>query len=116
MQPENRDRLLRRGRSILAEGRETVRNWLLQHNGWSWVEPQAGGMAFLGYDFAMPSEDFSARLREEESVFVCAGSWFGLEGHIRIGIGVTPDHLREGLRRIDRFLARHQPSLRPPAG
>lgn len=113
MQPARREQLLQRGRGILAEGRETVRNWLARHNGWTWVEPRAGGMAFLGYDFTMPSEEFSVRLREEESVFVAAGAWFGIEGHIRIGIGVTPDHLTEGLRRIDRFLARRQPALRP---
>jgi aspartate/methionine/tyrosine aminotransferase len=111
MQPDTRDRLLRRGRHILAEGREKVRAWLAHHNGWSWTEPRAGGMAFLAYDFAMPSEALSVRLRTEESVFVCAGAWFGIEQHIRIGIGVTPDHLARGLQRIDGFLDRHRLSL-----
>lgn len=111
MQPPTRDRLLQRGRRILAGGRELVREWLARHNGWSWVEPRAGGMAFLAYDFTMPSEELSVRLRTEEGVFVCAGAWFGIEGHIRIGIGVVPDHLREGLRRIDRFLDRSRRSL-----
>jgi aspartate/methionine/tyrosine aminotransferase len=111
MQPAKRDGLLQRGRQILAAGRETVREWLAQHNGWSWVEPRAGGMTLLAYDFGMPSEELSARLRTEESVFVCAGAWFGIEGHIRIGIGVAPDHLKEGLRRLDRFVDRHRLSL-----
>ena len=72
------------------------------------VEPQAGGMAFLRYPHSTPSEEFVRRLREEESVFVCAGTWFGLEGYLRIGIGVEEDHLAEGLRRLDRFLDRHR--------
>jgi aspartate/methionine/tyrosine aminotransferase len=110
MQPATRDRLLQRGRQILAAGRETVRDWLTRRNGWSWVEPRAGGMAFLAYDFTMPSEELSVRLRTEESVFVAAGAWFGIEGHIRIGIGVAPEHLKEGLVRIDRFLDRHRPA------
>ena len=63
-------------------------------------------MAFLRYDFDMPSEELSNALREEESVFVVAGSWFGIEDHIRIGIGVKAEHLVEGLARLDRFLAR----------
>ena len=63
-------------------------------------------MAFLRYDFSMPSEQFSEELRREESVFVVAGSWFGVESHIRVGIGVPTDQLSEGLARIDHFLAR----------
>ena len=42
MQPENRDRLLRRGRSILAEGREMVRNWLTAAQ-WLELGGAAGG-------------------------------------------------------------------------
>ena len=110
MQPERREQLLRRGRQMLANGRTLLRQWLARHNGWTWVEPEAGGMAFLSYDLALPSEEFSIRLREEESVFVAAGAWFGLEGHIRVGIGVSPKTLTEGLSRIDRFLARRQSS------
>ena len=74
----------------------------------SWRRPQAGGMAFLRYPLDMPSEVFSQKLREEESVFVVAGSWFGIENHIRIGIGVPTEVLRDGLARMDRFLARHK--------
>lgn len=105
--PETRERLLARGRSILLRGRARVRDWAGGRDGWSLVEPQAGGMAFLRYAHAIPSEEFVRRLREEESVFVCAGTWFGLEGYIRVGIGVEEAHLAEGLRRLDRFLDRH---------
>lgn len=105
MQPATRERLLARGRFILAEGRRTVRDWVATRNGWSWVEPQAGGMAFLGYGFDMPSEALVHALRESESVFVCAGAWFGLENHMRIGIGVEHRQLAEGLARLDRFVA-----------
>jgi hypothetical protein len=37
-------------------------------------------------------------------VFVCAGSWFGIDRHIRVGIGIEHDHLEEGLAAIDRFV------------
>lgn len=102
-----RGRLLSRGRTILANGRARVASWLTTHNGWDWVKPQASGMAFIRYDLDMGSEDFSHRLREEEGVFVCAGAWFGIENHIRLGFGVEPHHLEDGLSGIDRFIQRH---------
>ena len=106
MEPQNRERILARGRALLRENADIVERWVAKQNRWSWQRPAAGGMAFLRYDFDMPSEMLSNELREQESVFVVAGSWFGIENHIRIGIGVKAEHLVEGLARLDRFLAR----------
>ncbi|MGO4524286.1 aminotransferase class I/II-fold pyridoxal phosphate-dependent enzyme [Microvirga sp. 2MCAF35] len=107
MEPKNRERILARGRALLRENADIVEHWVEKRNRWSWQRPAAGGMAFLRYDFDMTSEELSNRLREEESVFVVAGSWFGIENHIRIGIGVKTEHLVEGLARLDTFLSRH---------
>jgi aspartate/methionine/tyrosine aminotransferase len=107
MKSDTRERILARGRALLRENADIVGRWVEQRNRWSWQRPDAGGMAFLRYDFDMPSEKLSEALREEESTFVVAGSWFGIENHIRIGIGVETGHLVEGLARLDRFLARH---------
>jgi len=104
--PAVRDRVLDRGRAILRRGRDTIAAWTALRNAWSLVRPDSGGMAFLAYDAPIASEALVKRLREEESVFVCAGSWFGLEGHIRVGIGVEHDHLTMGLAAIDRVMAR----------
>lgn len=106
MEPENRERILARGRALLRENADIVQRWIEKRNRWTWQRPAAGGMAFLQYDFDMPSEALSNAFREEESVFVVAGSWFGIENHIRIGIGVKAEHLVEGLARLDGFLAR----------
>ena len=91
---------------MLRENADIVQRWIEKQNRWSWQRPAAGGMAFLHYDFDMSSEDLSNAFREEESVFVVAGSWFGIENHIRVGIGVKTEHLVEGLARLDSFLAR----------
>jgi aspartate/methionine/tyrosine aminotransferase len=107
MEPKNRERILARGRALLSENADIVERWVEKRNRWSWQRPAAGGMAFLHYDFDMSSEDLSNQLREEESVFVVAGSWFGIENHVRIGIGVKTEHLVEGLARLDAFLSRH---------
>ena len=106
MAPENRERILARGRALLRENADIVQSWIEKRNRWSWQRPAAGGMAFLHYDFDMSSEDLSNAFREEESVFVVAGSWFGIENHIRVGIGVKTEDLVEGLARLDSFLAR----------
>ena len=39
-------------------------------------------------------------------VFVVAGAWFGMEGHLRIGIGGERETLEEGLHRLDAVLDR----------
>jgi aspartate/methionine/tyrosine aminotransferase len=100
-----RSRLLSRGRHILKAGRRRVSEWLGAHNGWSWVVPQASGMAFLRYDMDIASETFVDGLRRAKSVLVCAGSWFGIEGYIRVGFGVDPHHLESGLVGIDEYLS-----------
>ncbi|MBQ0823879.1 aminotransferase class I/II-fold pyridoxal phosphate-dependent enzyme [Microvirga sp. HBU67558] len=107
MEPGNRERILARGRTLLRANADIVEGWVEKRNRWSWQRPAAGGMAFLHYDFDMPSEELSNRLREEESVFVVAGAWFGIERHIRLGIGVKTEDLVEGLARLDAFLVRH---------
>jgi aspartate/methionine/tyrosine aminotransferase len=63
-------------------------------------------MAFVRYDYDIPSEELSRHLREEESVFVAAGSWFGLHGYIRIATGVETPVLAEGLTRMTNFTRR----------
>lgn len=100
-----RSKLLSRGRAILAAGRDRVGQWVAAHDGWDWVEPQASGMAFIRYSLPVSSEKLVEDLRRDQGVFVCAGSWFGLEGHIRLGFGVEPHHLEEGLAGIDRYIA-----------
>jgi aspartate/methionine/tyrosine aminotransferase len=105
MESQNRERILARGRALLRENADIVERWVNKQNRWSWQRPAAGGMAFLHYDFDMPSDMLSNEFREEQSVFVVAGSWFGIENHIRIGIGVKTEHLVEGLARLDRFLS-----------
>jgi hypothetical protein len=106
MEARNRERILARGRALLRENANLVGRWLEGRGRWSWERPAAGGMAFLRYDFDMPSEKLSEELRREEGVFVVAGSWFGIENHVRVGIGVKQEHLVEGLKRLDRFLSR----------
>jgi aspartate/methionine/tyrosine aminotransferase len=104
--PDRREAMLARGRRLIAGNLEVIEAWVARWNGrLSWRRPQAGGMAFVGYDFPIGSAELSRRLREEESVFVVAGEWFGLDGRLRIGTGGERERLAEGLRRVDKVLA-----------
>jgi aspartate/methionine/tyrosine aminotransferase len=105
LRPAVRERVLAESRAILQRGRQTVTDWVAARNDWTMTRPDSGGMVFLGYAAPLPSTELVTRLREAESTFVCAGEWFGLEGHIRIGIGVEHDHLVQGLAAIDRTMA-----------
>ena len=106
LQPEKRDRILARNREVLAGNLDQMRRWIESRPDlFSWVPPQAGAMAFLHYTLPDSSENLCRKLREKKSVFVVAGSWFGMENHLRFGIGGEAEVLREALALIDDFLA-----------
>lgn len=105
LEPARRKQLLDRSRVILERNRQIIDEWVKSHgNRLSWQPPEAGGVAFIRYDFPIGSEALSKLLREKESTFIVAGAWFGLEGHVRIGIGGDSHELQEGLKRIDKVL------------
>jgi aspartate/methionine/tyrosine aminotransferase len=104
--PTRRQEILARSRSILGHNLAIIDAWIDRWQGrLRYVRPDAGGMVFVAYDFPVNSTELSRRIREEESTFVVAGDWFGLDGHLRIGTGGHAGELEEGLRRIDRVLS-----------
>jgi len=77
-------------------------------------EPEGAFYAFpsvrevLGGDL-QTSEDFAQRLIEEEQTVVTDGTGFGAAGFVRISYATSMDQLEEGIKRIKRFTARHNP-------
>ena len=53
----------------------------------------------MRYALDDPSLELANRLAEKYGVMLAPGSAFGIEHHLRIGIGQTPDIFAEGLRR-----------------
>lgn len=106
LQPQRRAKILARNREVLAGNLGQMRQWIEGRSDlFSWVPPQAGAMAFLRYSLPDSSQDLCRKLRERKSVFVVAGSWFGMENHLRFGIGGEAEALHEALALIDDFLA-----------
>lgn len=65
--------------------------------------------AFLGIsETGLTSEEFCIRLLQEERVALSPGSAFGSagEGYVRMSYATSEDRLREGARRIGRFVGR----------
>ena len=59
-------------------------------------------------DFGMSSEDFAARLLQEEKVAIVPGTAFGDsgEGYLRISYADSNENLREALGRLSKFVKR----------
>lgn len=105
LQPERRARILARSRDWLRANRSLLADWLAANPRFRCALPQAGGMAFLGYDLPIDSGQFSQALRTDCDLLVVPGDCYGLERHLRIGIGAPPEVLEAGLRRISGFVA-----------
>lgn len=115
--PERRARIAERNRRLLQRNIGHLADWIAGRPGiFDWVPPQAGAMAFLRYRLPMASEALTHRLRETTGVFVVAGSWFGMEGHLRLGIGGEPGQFEQALARIDGFLRSEFGIVTPQAG
>jgi LL-diaminopimelate aminotransferase len=63
------------------------------------------------------SAEFTARALEDEGVALLPGSAFGAagEGYFRIALTVSPDRLREAVRRLGRTLRACRDGLAPVA-
>lgn len=70
----------------------------------SWTPPKAGLLAMLKYDLSIPSAELADKLASEARVMLAPGSTFGIENHLRIGVGQRQDIFAEGLRRTERLL------------
>jgi len=104
--PARREAILARSRDWLRANRDRLAAWLATRGDFACALPSAGGMAFLSYDVPIGSDEFSRRMREEESTLLVPGSCYGLEGHVRVGIGARPEVLTAGLERMGRLADR----------
>lgn len=98
---ENRERCYARTRAILARNLPIAREWVERFDGRvTWREPQAGAIALVKYDAALPSFALAERVRTRQNTLVVPGAHVGLEGYLRIWLGGREAFLREGLERI----------------
>jgi hypothetical protein len=98
---DNRERLYARTRSLLTGNLPVFTRWLDTFGGFlSFRPPEAGAIAFVKCEAAVPTLEIAERIRREQSTLIVPGSHLGMEGYVRIWLGAKPEYLREGLRRI----------------
>ena len=102
--PTRRGRLIARARATLRKNQTIVRTWVSAQHGVRQIPPEAGGVTLVRYPGARPSAELAETLRVTHGVLVVPGVHFGLEHHLRIGIGGDAGLLREGLARLGRVL------------
>ena len=100
LEPRRRDQLIARTRGILRENQAIVAEWVARRPAVRQIPPEAGGVTLIRYSGARPSAELADRLRADHGVLVVPGSHFGLDHHLRIGIGGEPGPLRDGLARL----------------
>lgn len=102
---DEREHILPRNDQIITENLATANDFFERNADLvSWTPPRAGLLAMLRYNLDIPSKELSDRLASEVRVMLAPGSSFGIEHHLRIGIGQRQDIFAEGLRRTERFM------------
>jgi aspartate/methionine/tyrosine aminotransferase len=101
LMPQLRDR----ARAIARRGMDVVGEWIDSREDVTWVPPYAGIICFPRFEGVGDSVSLARRALEEHGVMTSPGEFFGLPGHLRIGVG-HPDleHVREGLRLLGETL------------
>jgi aspartate/methionine/tyrosine aminotransferase len=101
LQPEKRRMLLDRQRSLSHAGHTLLERWVREQEGRFFVSPAvATSIAFVGYNFDVPSPELADHIRTKASVLVAPGAYLGTEHHLRITVGYEPAKVTTALERI----------------
>jgi aspartate/methionine/tyrosine aminotransferase len=101
LQPAKREVLLDRQRRLSREGHAVLEQWVRAQEGrFSVSKAVATSIAFVGYNFDMPSAELADHIRRKTSVLVAPGGYLGTENHLRITVGYEPEKVRTALERI----------------
>jgi hypothetical protein len=101
LQPTKRKMLLDRQRRLSREGHAVLENWVQAQEGRFRVsEAVATSIAFVGYNFDVPSAELADHIRKKASVLVAPGGYLGTENHLRITVGYEPEKVSTALERI----------------
>jgi aspartate/methionine/tyrosine aminotransferase len=101
LQPAKRKMLLDRQRMLSREGHAVLEQWVRAQDGRFFVSKAvATSIAFVGYNFDMPSAELADHIRKKASVLVAPGEYLGTENHLRITVGYEPEKVMTALERI----------------
>jgi aspartate/methionine/tyrosine aminotransferase len=102
MEPERREQVLERTRTIIRRNLPRLEAWIHSHDDiFSYIPPLAGAITFFKYKLPISSAALFDRLRKERSVLITPGDHFGVGRYIRVGYGYDVDYTLRGLARVD---------------
>lgn len=104
LQPERRERILKRTREMLTQNLEITMDWVEQREQIRTIRPNGGAYLMLSYGNEINSSELAERLRVEKSMLLVPGDHFGMDGWVRVGFGYDTDTLVAGLERLDEML------------
>ena len=111
LEPETISTLRSRTKVLLNKNLETFSKWVLPFsNHLSFLNPEAGGFAFVEYDMDINSTDLVHDLRKNEGVFIVPGDSFGMDRYFRIGLGHESTDFSKGLDLLSKGLTRVFPN------
>lgn len=93
------------GRPRLKKNLELVRDFITREEKLSWVEPDAGIIAFPRIEASGDGTRLTEILEERYDTTVVPGRFFEEPRHFRLGFGIPDDRLAEGLENIHKALA-----------
>ena len=103
LQPDRRKKLLAGTNQFLKTNLAILTDWIESQDGlFSFTPPEAAAIAFPEYHLDVPSIELIDKIRDEQSVLIMPGKWFGVENHVRIGYGTPPDFLKKSLALMGR--------------
>ncbi len=98
LQPDRRKKLLAGTNQYLNNNLAILTDWIESQDGlFSFTPPEAAAIAFPEYHLDVPSIELIEKIRDEQSVLIMPGKWFGVENHVRIGYGTPPAFLKKSL-------------------
>ncbi len=107
--PDREAEIIAENRRLAGENRDRVRAFLDDH-GLEWYDPVGvNGFVRVPEGFA-DAREFCRTVVEEESVVLAPGDCFGYPDRFRIGFGLEPAELSEGLERLERVLSGREAS------
>ncbi len=97
------DKIAQESRAIAKRNIAIVKMWIESQKNVSWVE-SSGGMCFPKLKGIKDSVKFAKYLLIKYETLVSPGYFFGLEGHVRIGLGGPGEILESGLDNLGKAI------------
>ncbi len=98
-----KDKIIKRNLDICLENRKIIQEWIKTEPHITNVFTQ-GTTQLIHYDIDMLSVDFAELIQKETGIFFVPGSCYNAEYHLRLGGGLNPTILKEGLEEFSKWL------------